>query len=115
YDSKDFTDVPYLEAMAVHHEEAGELTLFAVNRSLDEPLQLACDIRSFPGMRVIEHLVLEHDDPKAANTQAEPNKVTPHNRGDAAVDGGTVTACLPKLSWNVIRLGRGAQEAVLPS
>jgi len=106
YDSKEFTDVPYLESVAVYNEENEELTLFAVNRGLNETLHLQCDVRSFPGMRVIEHLVLEHDDPKAANTEAEPYKVTPHTRGDASVDGGIVSARLPRLSWNVIRLGR---------
>jgi len=108
YDSRDFADVPYLEAIAVHREEQGELTLFAVNRSVDEPLHLECDVRGFPGMRVIEHLVLEHDDPKASNTETDPFRVVPHNRGDASIDDGIVTAHLPKLSWNVIRLGRSA-------
>lgn len=96
--------MPYLESIAVHQEETDELTIFAVNRSTEQSLQLECDIRSYDNMRVVEHLVLEHDDPKATNTLDNPNNVVPHNRGDASSENGYVNANLPKLSWNVIRL-----------
>lgn len=104
YDSKDFTDVPYLEAIAVHNEEQGEVTLFAVNRDTANPLALEADLRSFGEFRLIEHLVLEHDDLKARNTAERPDEVTPHNRGRSTVSDWHVSAVLPKASWNVIRL-----------
>ncbi|WJH37185.1 alpha-N-arabinofuranosidase [Paenibacillus sp. CC-CFT747] len=104
YDSKDFTDVPYLETAVVHNEEAGELTLFAVNRSLDEKLPLEADLRSFGGLKVIQHIVYENTDPKAANTRENPTNAVPHHDGNASVDGGRLTAELPAFSWNVIRL-----------
>lgn len=107
YDSKEFNDVPVLEAAAVANEENEELTIFAVNRDLEDVLQLECDIRSFDGYQVVEHIVLEHENIKAANTADNPYNVTPHNSGDAKVDGGRVTASLSKLSWNVIRLRKG--------
>jgi len=37
YDSTEFTDVPYLETAVVWNEEQDEITIFAVNRSLDDP------------------------------------------------------------------------------
>ena len=46
HDTKDYTDVPDLEAVAVLQDETGELTVFAVNRSLAEPLPLELDLRS---------------------------------------------------------------------
>jgi alpha-N-arabinofuranosidase len=104
YDSKDFTDVPYLEAIAVHNEENGEITVFAVNRNLTEALDVELDIRSFGPVRLIEHIVLEHEDLKAANTMNDPYRVAPHTRGASKVDQGKVNACLSKASWNVIRL-----------
>ncbi len=57
---------------------------------------------------VIEHLVLEHEDPKATNTAKHPNSVMPHKGGDAAVLDGKLTDLLPRLSWNVIRLSRSS-------
>ncbi|OUM87326.1 MAG: alpha-N-arabinofuranosidase [Bacillus thermozeamaize] len=104
YDTKEVTDVPYLEAIAIHNEEAGEVTVFAVNRDLERPLPLRVDLRSFGACRVIEHLVLEHEDLKAVNDAQNPNRVKPHNRGNAKADGSNVEAVLGKASWNVIRL-----------
>ncbi len=104
YDSKDFTDVPYLEAIAVYNEELSQVTVFAVNRHLTEELDLQVDLRSFGGVKVLEHLVLEHEDLKAVNTLEQPQQVQPHNQGNARTDGSRVEARLGKASWNVIRL-----------
>jgi alpha-N-arabinofuranosidase len=107
YDSKDFTDIPYLETIAVHNEELEELTVFAVNRDQHESLLLECDIRGFAGYRVVEHMVMESDDVRRSNTLEAPQTVVSHRGGNAEADGGVVTASLNKLSWNVIRLKRG--------
>ncbi|BBH22783.1 intracellular exo-alpha-(1-_5)-L-arabinofuranosidase 1 [Paenibacillus baekrokdamisoli] len=104
YDSKDFTDVPYLDAIAVLSENQEEVTVFAVNRHLSETLPFEIDLRSFGSCRIIEHIVLEHDDLKAANTIDVPDRVTPHTGGNAAADGSKVEALLGEASWNVIRL-----------
>src|SRR5690606_31064041 len=65
YDAQDYTDVPYLDSAVVYREEEEELTIFAVNRHLDEALGLQCDVRGFEDYRIIEHIVLEHEDLKA--------------------------------------------------
>ncbi len=104
YDSKDFTDVPYLDAVSVYNEEQGQVTIFAVNRHLEDKMELSLDVRSFGDARVIEHIVLESDDLKAVNTKSNPRNVVPHSGGQSAVDNGNVQAILNKASWNVIRL-----------
>ncbi len=104
YDSKSFTDVPYLEAVSVYNEELSEVTVFAVNRHLTEGLELSVDLRSFGATTVLQHTVLEHEDIYAANTRHNPGTVLPHDRGNASAEGGRVSALLPKASWNVIRL-----------
>lgn len=109
YDNPTFDSVPMIETTATLGEDENELTVFAVNRSQEEALPLEGDLRSLGDLRVVEHLVLEHDDPKARNTLERPDHVVPHNRGDAALQGGALTATLPKLSWNVIRLARAAR------
>ncbi|WP_342556072.1 alpha-N-arabinofuranosidase [Paenibacillus sp. FSL R7-0652] len=104
YDSKAFTDVPYLESISVHDEENGTITIFAVNRHLDESMELNVDLRSFGETTFVEHIVLENNDLKAANTKEHPRNVLPHNGGHTTVDQGKVQAVLNKASWNVIRL-----------
>ncbi|OAS20595.1 alpha-N-arabinofuranosidase [Paenibacillus oryzisoli] len=105
YDAKDYTDVPYLEAVAVHNEDASELTIFAVNRHLAEALPLEMDLRSFGSFHIVEHIVLEHEDLKASNTLEAPDRVKPHSAGSATISmNGQIEAVLGKASWNVIRL-----------
>ena len=105
YDAKDYTDVPYLEAVAVHNEEKQELTIFAVNRHLEESIAFDIDLRSFGQGRILEHIVLENEDLSASNTADAPNCVTPHTNGSAALtDKGQIQAVLNKASWNVIRI-----------
>ena len=106
YDSKDYTDVPVLDAVVVAGADERGLTVFAVNKDLAEGLALECDLRGFGRCRVVEHLVLEQDDLKAANTAQEPLKVAPHAGGRSAVEGAVLKAVLNRHSWNVIRLER---------
>jgi alpha-L-arabinofuranosidase len=98
--------VPLVDAIATVDDATETVTIFAVNRDQEDAVSLEGDLRALAGYRAVEHLVLEHDDPKARNTAGAPESVAPHGRGDAVLDGGTLTATLPKLSWNVIRLAR---------
>jgi alpha-N-arabinofuranosidase len=106
YPNQQFDQVPYLEAVATFDPEEESATLFAVNRSLDLPLQLEADTRDLAGYKVIEHLILTGSDKMAANSKAHPDAVVPHAGGDARIDSGCLTATLPPMSWNVVRLGK---------
>lgn len=106
YTNPTFDAVPLLDAVAVLNAEHEEMAIFAVNRGQKESLPLEGDLRGVGGYRVIEHLVLEHTDPLAANTIDRPDAVVPHSRGNAALSDGRLTAALSPLSWNVIRLAK---------
>ena len=104
YDSRDYTDVPVLQAAAVVNEEKGELTIFAVNKDMESKLILECDMRSFENYKITEHIVLHNKDVKAVNTENEPFNVVPHINGKSEFKEGRLAAELESLSWNVIRL-----------
>lgn len=104
YDSTEFTDVPYLDAAAVANPENDQLTIFAINRHLQEPLPMEAVLRGLGSYRPIEHIVYASEDPAAGNTENDPNRVVPYSKQDVKVDGETVHVLLPKASWNVIRL-----------
>jgi alpha-L-arabinofuranosidase len=108
YENQEFGAVPLLEAIATLDEGNEQLAIFAVNRSQGEPLSLEGDLRSLAGYEVVEHLVLEHEDPKARNTVEHPDNVVPRKGRDAAMRDGKLTALLPRLSWNVIRLSESS-------
>jgi alpha-N-arabinofuranosidase len=114
YDSREYTDVPYLEIVAVYDEGekaggiggasgAGALTIFAVNRSLTEALDLEADVYGFEGYRFVEHITLNNPDLKAVNS-ARGEKVKPSAAGQGKLDGSRLEVKLPPASWNVIRL-----------
>ncbi len=99
-----FGEVDLLHATATHDEEAGTITVFAVNRSRTAELPLEVDLRGLGGVRVVEHLLLSDDDPDARNTLTEPERVAPRTVDASTVTGDVLTSTLPPLSWNVIRL-----------
>ncbi|GIV79028.1 alpha-N-arabinofuranosidase [Litorilinea aerophila] len=106
YHDDEFDAVPYLEAVATYDEAGEVLTVFAVNRHLEEPLPLVGDARHFAGYRVVEHITLTHPDLKATNTRECPDRVVPQANGNATLQEGRLEALLPAASWNVIRLAR---------
>ena len=92
----EITDV---ESIAVYNEEKDEVTIFAVNRNLEEDVELTTDVRSFEGYRLLEHIVMENEDLKAGNSLLE-EKVYPVNADDRSkLDSGIVTSVLKKASW----------------
>ena len=106
HDTMDFTDVTDVDSVAVWNDEKEELTIFAVNRDLDEDIVLEADVKSFAGYRLLEHIVLEHDDMKAVNSAGRqtvlPKTVTDRDE----LKDGLLQSRLGKASWNVIRLGK---------
>lgn len=87
--------VPFITCAAV--ADGSEITVFAVNRSLDESCTLTINL---PDAQCTEHIVLTGDDVKAVNS-ADEERVHPEHR---ACSGNS--PMLPPLSWNVIRFRR---------
>ena len=106
YDSKEFTDVPFVEASVVWDEETDSITIFAVNKALDEDIELTVDLRDFDGYNVKNHTILYNDDLKAKNTKDSPNTVMPSEKSVGKVDNGKVNVMLDKHSWNMISIGK---------
>jgi len=103
YDCTDYEKVPLVDATATLADD-GSVTIFAVNRDMNEPIELDCDMRAFGDLKIAEHIVLHHDDVKAINTEANPDNVVPAQGKGGKLDGGKLNIILPALSWNVIRL-----------
>ncbi|WP_159663704.1 arabinosylfuranosidase ArfA [Streptomyces mexicanus] len=103
YETKKYGQADLLHATAVRGED-GTVTVFAVNRSRTEPLPLEVTLAGPDLTRVVEHSALADADPDARNTLADPERVAPHAVTGTTLTGGTLTATLEPLSWNVIRL-----------
>lgn len=103
YDSKHFTDVPYIESIATFDEEKEEMTIFCVNKSLDDKVVLDVNLMDFDGYKPFEFISMDGYDKKAENT-FDNVAVKPHLNPLPAMDGALLTAELKPFSWNVIRL-----------
>lgn len=108
YNTTKHYNVPYIESVAILNEEEDILTIFAVNRSLTDCIDLDVllpeNVSEKVSYTLIEHTVLEHDDMKAVNTAEQPNCVVPHTGGKTVISGNqAVISCNPH-SWNVVRL-----------
>lgn len=105
YDCEDYQDVPELDATATLGDD-GSVTVFAVNRSLEEDIELTVDLRSFDNLGNISHSVLTHGDVKATNTEENPHNVYPVTVDGGILHQGILTITIPRLSWNTIRVTR---------
>lgn len=108
YDSKNYSDVPYLESVVVQDPDTEDITLFAVNRSLDESIITHLNMNGFEDYGFQEHIALESGDMNAVNTVKEPLKVKPFMRGDSVtgISGTHFEIELRKASWNVVRFSK---------
>jgi alpha-L-arabinofuranosidase len=97
-------DVPYLKLAAVHDDSNAMLTLFALNRHLEEPMRLSVEARGFSALELAEAHALHDDDLDAVNTRDAPERIRPAPLAEVAIDGRTISATLAPASWNVIRL-----------
>ncbi len=104
HETAEHGDVPTVDAVVVHDEESGDLSVLAVNRSQTEPVALAVDLRGFPGLRVHEATFLADEDHDAANTVDDPDRVHPHPHPHAEVRDGHLRVVLAPVSWNAFRL-----------
>ncbi|MGP4014790.1 arabinosylfuranosidase ArfA [Saccharopolyspora sp. 5N708] len=103
HETADYGEVDLLHSAAVQ-EDDDTITLFAVNRSTNRPLDLVADLRAAGASRVLEHRVLTDTDRHARNTARQPDRVRPTRLTGASIDRGVLTAALPPLSWNVLRI-----------
>jgi len=103
YESK-YGDAPYVDAVAVADDEKKTITLFAVNKDLEEDMEVTMDVRLLEGYRVKQNLVMSHDDLKAENTKENPDRVVPEETHNVTIENGCLKAVLPSKSWNVIVL-----------
>ena len=109
YESRTYGEASYLDAVLVWNQEQEELTMFAVNKDLEEDMEVSCDLRQFADYRIVEHQVLTHTDLKAVNTEENPDEVTVRPGSGARLEEGKLTAVLGKHSWQMIRMARNAR------
>ncbi len=103
YDASNHHDVPWLDVSAVYDETRGEVSVFAVNRNLEQAIDASIDLRGVGGAALIQHAALHHDNLTAANTEAAPDTVRPQAGAGGVIEGGIFQGQLGPASWNLLR------------
>ena len=93
----------YLKLSAVANESGG-LTLFALNRDVEQEMTVLVNVRGFGRLAVAEATALTDSDLKATNSKAAPDRVKPAKLSGVAVGSETVRIELPTASWSVVRV-----------
>ena len=101
YDSPDYSDVPYIDSIAVETEKG--VTVFAVNRS-DKEVTLELNAENFNCVNPPVHTAMFEDDHLAENTFENPENVKPKNVDKIIKEDGMIKTKLNPLSWNVIQI-----------
>ncbi|MBO4356421.1 MAG: alpha-N-arabinofuranosidase, partial [Clostridia bacterium] len=78
YSTKQFSEVPFVEASVIDNKADNEIVIFAVNRSMDQDAELDICFEDYGNVNLIEHIELYCDDMKAVNTRDE-EKISPIN------------------------------------
>ena len=101
--TKAVPDMPVLLASVTDDPATGQLSIFALNRSQTDTLDVEVDLRGFGGEgKLVSALELHHANLKAINSKAAPDVVKPAPIEGVRVSGGKVNVSLKPLSWNVI-------------
>ena len=96
-------EVAYLKASVVQSPDDGMVTLFLLNRSLDQDLSVAVDGSGFSSLSPQSATVLRNDDLEATNTR-DGEAVAPKPFSAMEAVGSGCRLVLPPASWTVVRL-----------
>ena len=105
HDTKEFTDVPDVESIATISEDKESLTIFAVNRNMEENILFDAIYTGYLGSTELEQIEMSGFDIKAENSAIQ-TPVKPFKAEKPDFDGKNLTINLKPLSWNVVRLAK---------
>ncbi len=102
YDTAVFGSVPVLDAVASHDTTAGTAALYVVNRS-ELPVEVVVELGALAAGHATAR-TLSDDDPDAANTLNEPDRVALTANETLRVDGSVAWIVLPPISWTEVTI-----------
>ena len=103
YSCERFSEINHIDAVGIYNEEEEELTFFAVNRNLEDDVEVKVDLRSFNAATPLEHICYANDDLKATNGTDESKNLIPKSLSDIQTEDNKASVILPKSSWNMLR------------
>lgn len=103
YACKVGTDIPYLDCATVLNEEKREITLFIINKHLEQEIGCTAAFSGLTAASIIECVTLSGYTLDTVNT-ANHAPVKPEQLNGVSITIDQASFILPKASWNMIRL-----------
>ncbi len=102
FETPRYGEVPTVNAVAVRGAD-GKLSVFAVNRSLDEAQEFEIKLPAGRTVSSVNSRILHEDDIWAKNTSENKTRVTMHENDSAVLDSAEniIRMTLPPVSWTV--------------
>jgi alpha-N-arabinofuranosidase len=97
-----FGDVPAVDAVVTH--DAGTASVFLVNRHRTDAITVEVALHGIGAPAIAETATIADDDPDAANTLDDQDRVTPAANDSASISDGVLTITLPPVSWTAVGL-----------
>jgi alpha-N-arabinofuranosidase len=94
-------EVPIFDTAVAHDSVHGSLTMFSVNRSTTDSLQVDVDLSRISPVGVVEHLILAEPNPDSPRDQSA--EMGPQS-APWRLDDTEMTLRLPPVSWSMVRL-----------
>ncbi len=101
YQTSQFDEVPYVESIAILNEQKDEITVFAVNRSLDSTIDFTIDAGSSTFTNIIQATQFSGYDLKQTNREGQ---MRIKNNTNWQFGKQNLQVKLAPLSWNMIRI-----------
>lgn len=92
-----------IDSVMVYNKEKEEAVIFAINRSIEEKIEVVFELQGVVCETVIEHEVMESENIKETN-QKNHQAVLPRRARGAKAESSQVTVAMEPLSWNMIRI-----------
>jgi alpha-L-arabinofuranosidase len=105
YAAGNYAHLDYLLSSVLYDEKSGRATVFALNCSSDEEMELSVELRGLGIRKIVSASEMHHADLKATNTKTAPDTVKPRQHSGCSFAGSTLQAKLRPLSWNVFVAG----------
>jgi alpha-L-arabinofuranosidase len=101
YETAKYGEVSTVDAVATWDADTRGLSVFAVNRDQERPVELRVDLRMFGDVGPGQGWTLTDADLLATNTEADPDRVTLAPLA-VTVDGSEARVLLPRVSWSAL-------------
>jgi len=109
-----YGEAAVVDAVATHDADAGATAVFVVNRSQTDEVSLEIDASHLGEVAIESAQTLHDEDPHAANTMRDQERVRLAPNLTARLDGGVVRLTLPPVSWTAVTLVEPSSREATP-